>query len=197
MKRALIAILVAAAAAAANAGEAPAEGPDRTVGADGRTEVGLSSKSALKGGDPRTVKVTSDRATYLRKDGVLAFEGHVFVDDVEFKMHAREVNIFLEGTNELKRVVAVGDVAVTNGLRYGSCAKASYNKAYSKVVLYGDEAKGIPAKLTDAGKRRSEVEGRKITFWVDTEQVEVEGSVVTVEAGNLGGKGEAKRLLGR
>ena len=154
-------------------------------------------KGASTNAVPRTVRVTSDRSTYLRKDGVLAFEGNVCVDDVEFKMHAREVNIFLEGTNELKRVVAVGDVAVTNGLRYGSCAKATYNKAHSKVVLYGDEAKGIPAKLTDAGKRRSEVEGRKITFWVDTEQVEVEGSVVTVEAGNLGGKGEAKRLLGR
>ena len=146
---------------------------------------------------PRTVKVTSDRSTYLRKEGVLAFEGNVCVDDVEFKMHAREVNLFLEGTNELKRVVAIGDVVVTNGFRNGSCAKATYNKALSKVVLYGDPKTGVLAVLRDEGKRKSMVEGRKITFWVDTEQVEVEGSTVTVDAGNLDAKGGAKGLFGK
>jgi len=197
-----IAIFAFAAAFAANAETAaPAEAAtaapaEAAVSSpDGRTALDLDSRA--KAGEKRTVKVTSDRATYLRKDGVLAFEGNVCVDDVEFKMHAKEVNIFLEGTNELKRVVAIGDVAVTNGFRYGTCAKATYNKALSKVVLYGDEAKGILAKLCDAGKRRSEVEGRKITFWVDTEQVEVEGSTVTVDAGGLGDKGSAKRFLGR
>ena len=146
---------------------------------------------------PRTVKVTSDRATYLRKDGVLAFEGNVCVDDVEFKMHAREVSLFLEGTNTLKRVGAIGDVAVTNGLRSGSCAKATYNKALSKVVLYGDPKAGVMARLRDAGKHRSEVEGRKITFWIDTEQVEVEGSTVTVDASGIGTKEGARALLGK
>lgn len=154
-------------------------------------------KGASTNAVPRTVRVTSDRSTYLRKDGVLAFEGNVCVDDVEFKMHAREVNLFLEGTNELKRVVAIGDVVVTNGLRNGSCAKATYNKALSKVVLYGDPKTGTLAVLRDEGKRKSMVEGRKITFWVDTEQVEVEGSTVTVDAGNLDAKGGAKSLFGK
>ena len=159
--------------------------------------VDVVAPGAKEGEAPRNVKVTSDRATYLRKDGVLAFEGHVFVDDGDFQMHADSVSLFLEGTNELKRVVAIGNVAVTNELRSGSCAKATYNKALSKVVLYGDESKGISAKLLDAGKRRSEVCGKKITFWIDTEQVEVEGSTVTVDAGGLGGKEGAKKFLGK
>ena len=181
----------AVAAAAPEAKEPEAEAP--------AAEVVVESKGASDKADavPRTVKVTSDRATYLRKDGVIAFEGNVCVDDIEFKMHAREVNLFLEGTNELKRVVAIGDVAVTNGLRFGTCAKATYNKALSKVVLYGDAKKGVTARLVDAGKRRSEVEGRKITFWIDTEQVEVEGSTVTVDAGGVDAKDGAKKLLGR
>lgn len=145
----------------------------------------------------RSVKVTSDRATYLRKDGVLAFEGNVLVDDGEFQMRADSVSLFLEGTNDLKRVVAVGNVSVTNDLRSGSCAKATYNKALSKVVLYGDEAKGVNAVLRDNGKRKSEVEGKKIVFWIDTEQVEVEGSTVTVDAAGFGGKEGAKKLLGK
>lgn len=145
---------------------------------------------------PRNVKVTSDKSTYLRKEGVLVFDGNVFVDDVEFKMHADEVTLFLGGTNELKRIVAIGNVAVTNELRSGTCAKATYNRALSRVVLYGDEAKGITARLNDNGKRKSQVEGRRITFWIDTEQVEVDGSVITVDVGNGDVKDSAKRFLG-
>ena len=53
------------------------------------------------------------------------------------------------------------------------------------------------ARLEDNGKNRSSVEGRKITFWIDSEQVEVEGSTVTLDAGKLGGKDGAKKLLGK
>lgn len=173
--------------------------PDATAGGDPVVVVAgkgseKSSKAALAG--PRNVKVTSDRSTYLRKEGVLVFDGNVFVDDVEFKMHADEVTLFLGGTNELKRIVAIGNVAVTNELRSGTCAKATYNKALSRVILYGDEAKGITARLNDNGKRKSQVEGRKITFWIDTEQVEVDGSVITVDVGNGDMKDSAKRFLG-
>ena len=157
---------------------------------------GSEKKSQTKAAAPRNVKVTSDRSTYLRKEGVLVFDGNVFVDDVEFKMHADEVTLFLGGTNELKRIVAIGNVAVTNELRSGTCAKATYNKALSRVILYGDKEKGITAKLNDNGKRKSQLEGRKITFWIDTEQVEVDGSVITVDVGNGDVKDSAKRLLG-
>lgn len=185
----LLAEAVAAAAPEVNAPETAAP----------MAEVFVESKGSAgkDGAASRPVKVTSDRATYLRKDGVIAFEGNVCVDDVEFKMHAREVNLFLEGTNELKRVVAIGDVAVTNGFRSGTCAMATYNKALAKVVLYGDAKKGVMARLIDAGKRRSEVEGRKITYWIDTEQVEVEGSTVTVDAGGMALKDGAKKLMGK
>lgn len=184
--------IAAAALFAQTATQEPAPAQDKPA-----QETAAAQDKPTKKAELKNVKVTSDRATYLRKDGVLAFEGHVFVDDGEFQMHADSVSLFLEGTNELKRVVAIGNVAVTNELRSGSCAKATYNKALSKVVLYGDEKKGISAKLIDAGKRRSEVEGKKITFWIDTEQVEVEGSTVTVDAGGLGGKEGAKKFLGK
>ena len=60
-----------------------------------------------------------------------------------------------------------------------------------EVIDYGD---GIRPKVD--GKRKSQVEGRKITFWVDTEQVEVDGSVITVDVGNGDVKDSAKRFLG-
>ena len=170
---------------------APASGTESPGAAPAPSEILIEAAppKAGKGTNaaPRTVKITSDRASYLKKEGIVAFEGHVFVDDVEFKMHADEVSLFLDGTNSLKRLVAIGGVAVTNGTRYGSCAKATYNKALSKVVLYADAERGIPARLVDAGKRQSELEGRKISYWIDTEQVEVEGSTLTIEGGVSGG----------
>lgn len=157
---------------------------------------GAKTENGATNDVPRNVKVTSDRSTYLRKEGVLVFDGNVFVDDVEFKMRANEVTVFLDGTNELKRIVAIGNVSVTNELRSGYCAKATYNKPLSRIILYGDESKGISAKLIDNGKRKSQVEGRKITFWVDTEQVEVERSTITVDVGKGDMKDNAKRFLG-
>lgn len=145
---------------------------------------------------PRSVKITSDRTDYDRKEGVIMFDRNVFVDDVEYQMHADQLYVFLDGTNDLKRIVALGNVAITNEARVGTCAKAAYTKATSKIVMYGD-GKEVTAKLVDSGKRKSEVEGRKITFWIDSEQVEVEGSTVTLDAGGFGGKDGAKKLLGK
>ena len=145
---------------------------------------------------PRSVKITSERTDYDRREGVIMFDKNVFVEDAEYQMHSDQLYVFLDGTNELKRIVAIGNVAITNDLRVGTCAKATYTKATSKIVMYGDGAETV-AKLTDNGKRKSEVEGRKITFWIDSEQVEVEGSTVTLDTGGFGGKEGAKKLLGK
>ena len=145
---------------------------------------------------PRSVKITSERTDYDRKQGVIMFDKDVFVDDAEYQMHADQLYVFLDGTNDLKRIVAIGNVAITNDLRVATCAKATYTKATSKIVMYGDGAETV-ARLTDNGKRKSEVEGRKITFWIDSEQVEVEGSTITLDAGSLGGKDGARKMLGK
>ncbi|MBR4894686.1 MAG: hypothetical protein IKZ36_05760 [Kiritimatiellae bacterium] len=177
---------------------APAvESPESSVKTQEVVVVSKEKRSNAVTNMPRTVKVTSDRSSYLRKEGVLAFEGNVAVEDVEFKMNADIVNLFLDGTNDLKRVVAVGNVAVTNGLRSGTCAKATYNRALSRIVMYGDEKSGIVARLNDNGKNKSQVEGCKITFWVDTEQVEVDGSVITVDVAGGDAKEGAKKLFGK
>ena len=145
---------------------------------------------------PRSVKITSERTDYDRKEGVIMFDRNVCVDDVEYQMHANQLYVFLDGTNDLKRIVAIGNVAITNDMRVGTCAKAAYTKSTSKIVMYGD-GESVMARLEDNGKNRSSVEGRKITFWIDSEQVEVEGSTVTLDAGKLGGKDGAKKLLGK
>ena len=156
-----------------------------------------AEKPAKPGAEmPRSVRITSERTDYDRREGVIMFDRNVFVEDAEYQMHSDQLYVFLDGTNELKRIVAIGNVSITNETRVGSCAKAAYTRSVGKVVMYGD-GKGVMARLADNGKRKSEVEGRKITFWIDSEQVEVEGSKVTLDTGDLGGKEGAKKLLGK
>ena len=165
------------------------------VAAEAKSEAKAEETSEAKDAPaPRSVKITSERTDYDRKEGVIMFDRNVCVDDVEYKMHANQLYVFLDGTNDLKRIVAIGNVAITNETRVGTCAKAAYTKSTSKIVMYGDGA-SVMARLEDNGKNRSSVEGRKITFWIDSEQVDVEGSTVTLDAGKLGGKDGAKKLL--
>ena len=167
------------------------------VAAEAKSEAKAEETSEAKDAPaPRSVKITSERTDYDRKEGVIMFDRNVCVDDVEYKMHANQLYVFLDGTNDLKRIVAIGNVAITNETRVGTCAKAAYTKSTSKIVMYGDGA-SVMARLEDNGKNRSSVEGRKITFWIDSEQVEVEGSTVTLDAGKLGGKDGAKKLIGK
>ncbi len=154
-------------------------------------------KKDKKADKDRKVKITSVRTDYDRREGVIMFDRNVFVDDPEYKLHADRVYVFLDGTNDLKRIVAIGNVAVTNELRSGTCAKATYSKASSKLVMYWDSETGKLARLEDNGKKRGELMGRKITFWTDTEQVEVEGSQITVDADGTDSASAAKKFLGK
>ena len=83
----------------------------------GQEKPATNSVSSAK----RSVKITSRRADADRKQGVILFDGEVFVDDAEYKMHADKLYVFLDGTNELKRIVALGNVAITNETRAGYC----------------------------------------------------------------------------
>lgn len=134
------------------------------------------------------VTITAQHADYDRKQGVIFFEGQVVAADAEFNLHADKLYIFLSGTNELRRIVALGNVAITNENRSGVCARSQYLASEQRVVMFGE--KDIPARLIDNGGRHSEVAGSKITFWINSEQMEVEQPVVTVE-----NDGENRSLL--
>ena len=125
--------------------------------------------------------ITADRTDYDRKEGVILFDRNVAVDDEQYQMHAERLFVFLDGTNDMKRLVALGNVAITNEDKSAWCAKAVYTKAASRIVMYGDERN--PAWLRDAGGRpgdASEVRGLRITYWIDSGLATVEKSVITL-----------------
>ena len=145
-------------------------------------------------GEAHDAEIVARRTDFDRKGGVVLFDGDVCVSDPEYALGADRLFVFLDGSNTLKRIVADGNVAVTNGTRSGSCVRATYAKSAGRVVMYGDGS--APARLMEDSERRDEVEGRKITFWLDSEQVEVEGATLTVDGG-VGGKGDALKLMGK
>ena len=179
--------------------EAPAEQQDVTETVPGPEKKSRKHRKAKgeKGASGRTGRdavITSERTDYDRKEGVILFDRNVFVDDELYQMHADRLFVFLEGTNDLKRIVAIGNVSITNEQRTASCSRAVFTKAASKIVMYGDETSN--AKLEDPSQRGGVAEGKKITFWLDAEQVSVEGSAVSLPGGMLKGRDPKKFLEG-
>ncbi len=143
----------------------------------------------------RPAKITSDSTVYNRKEGIASFEGHVHVDDEQYQMHADRVFLFMEGTNELKRIVAIGNVAMTNEARRAYGAKATYSKKNGLVVLYSGN--GITAEVRDESKVQDQVvRGSRIRFWIGTEQVEVDDADLSGAAPG-GGASSLKKVLGK
>jgi lipopolysaccharide transport protein LptA len=145
---------------------------------------------------PREAKIFAKRTFYDRREGIAFFNGEVFVDDVEYKLHADNVYVFMDGTNELKRIVAIGNVAMTNGLKRAYASKASYYKKSGMVVLNAGE--NMLAEVYDDSKGVSQsVKGTKIRFWTASDQVEVLDANITAptSGGVKGGFGSLKDAL--
>jgi hypothetical protein len=111
-------------------------------------------------------------------------------------MYSDRLWVFLKGTNELSRIVAIGNVSLTNGTKSAFCARATYSKETARVVMFA-ESKEKPARLSDnSGKGEMVVRGRKITFYIDDDRVAVEDPVVSAPNSALGSS-QAKALLKR
>lgn len=169
---------------------APAPAEEMKAPAPKQVEVG--KKSA----DSRPVKITSDSTVYNRKEGLACFEGNVYVEDAEYQMHADRVFLMMDGTNELNRIVAIGNVAMTNELRRAYGAKMTYSKKSGLVVLYSGD--GIVAEVRDEAKEGDQVvRGDKIRFWIDAEQVEVDNADISAPSSAGGGAGSLKKVIGK
>lgn len=132
--------------------------------------------------------ITSVRCDFDRDEGVVMFDKNVYIDYDGYQMASDRLFVFLSGTNELSRVVAIGSVSVTNGARIGTCSMATYNKRAGRIEMFGG-ATDKTAVLRDTRPGGGSVEGTKITFWTETEEVEIENSRIDVESGKSAGKG--------
>lgn len=160
-------------------------------------EKKAAPKKTGKGGkeqEKRQAVITADRTDADFKEGVILLDQNVSVDDGLYQLHADRAFVFLEGTNDLKRIVALGNVAITNGARTAVCAKAVYKRGEQQVVLYGDE--NGPAELTDASDAKAgprSVYGARITYWIETGAAVVEKPIL--KGSITGGSGGPKDIF--
>jgi len=136
---------------------------------------------------PKSARITSRTSDFDKKEGVVMFEGDVFVRYSDNSTMASDrLFMFLSGSNELVRVVAIGNVAISNETRFGTCALATYRRKKGEIEMFWD-GKNTLARLVEHGQDASELEGTRIKFWMDAEQVEVENSQIGVQSSG-GGK---------
>lgn len=143
--------------------------------------LSLAGLAGTNGAVPldESLAVTSRRCDVDRKEGVVAFEGNVRVDyGTNYTLCAERVWAFLSGTNELQRIVASGRVAVTNGVRTGFCDRLVFLREEGRLDMTGGE-NGPLARLCDDS--RNEAAGRAITFYLQTEQVEIRDAELLVD----------------
>jgi len=134
----------------------------------------------------RPANITSSQTYYDRKGGFAIFSGKVHVDDEQYQMHANKAFVFFGETNQLKRLVAQGNVAITNDTKRAYGTKVLYYRDNGMVVLQGDDA--CPATVVDVSKVQDQsVRGRKIRFWINQEQVEVLDASIAAPRSGMGG----------
>jgi lipopolysaccharide export system protein LptA len=112
----------------------------------------------------RGTTITSERIEFDYKEFVAVFDENVKVDNPQFFLTADRVVIFLEGTNQVRQIMALGHVTLTNDQRVASCDKAVYTRLSGQVVMTGN------AMLRRAGDH---VSGDRIVIWLDDERMEV------------------------
>lgn len=111
------------------------------------------------------------------------------------KAAKKDPNGMRRAAGDVRRVVAIGNVAMTNDAHRAYGAKATYSKKNGLVVLYSGD--GITAEVRDESKAQPQiVRGRRIRFWIDSEQVEVDEADLTGAAPS-GGAGTLRKALGK
>lgn len=127
----------------------------------------------------REAVITAERIEFDNKEGIILFEENVLVDDEQFIMRSERLLVFLEGTNDVHQIMAVGGVVITNESRIASCDKAVYTRKNGRIVMEGH------ARLVREGDQGGEVTGRTITFWLDDERMEVSPGRVVLPPGTF------------
>ena len=140
----------------------------------------------LGGAEVSEVALSGSRAADDRAEGEVMFEGAVRLSEGGRRLDCERAFAFLEGTNDLKRVVALGNVRFSDSSREGGCPRAVYLRSAERLEMHSEE--GAPAFIEENGENKWRLEGRKIVFWPKTEQVVIDGATIIADASRIDSK---------
>ncbi len=145
----------------------------------------LAAASTKVGG---SAKITSDCSYYDYKEGIAYFSGSVSVEDNGCQLYANRAYVVTRGSNEIHRIVAAGNVVISNGTRCAYGAKATYY--HQPGVIFLDSGGGRTAEIRDAASGGDQVvRGKRIKFWTNAKQVEVVEAELSAPAKDVFGGG--------
>ncbi|MDA3923494.1 MAG: hypothetical protein PF904_02200 [Kiritimatiellae bacterium] len=147
-------------------------------GAEKKRE-GVKEKKESKEVALRESVITADKIEFDNKEGVILFDENVLVDDEQFIMRSDRLIVFMEGTNDVDQIMAIGNVSMTNENRSARCEKAVYTRKDGQIVLTEN------ATLEQIGKKGGNVSGKRIAIWLDDERMEVSPGRVILPPGTF------------
>ena len=124
------------------------------------------------------MKVTADRLELDYREFRATFEGNVVVSEPGFTLRADRILVFLENTNDVKRMDAAGRVRFQKDAVTVTCGKASYTRDNGLMILQDDP-------VVSHGEGR--IEARKMSIWIDQKRFVVEENV-KLQSGAAGGR---------
>lgn len=121
------------------------------------------------------VEVTADSLRIEQQTGIAVFSGSVVVGQGDLRLSADEVKVTYaregEASGRIRRVLATGNVTLTNGAEAAEAAKADYDIASGLVLMEGD------VLLTQGPNALS---GQKLRIDLTTGVAQMEGRVQTI-----------------
>lgn len=156
-------------------------------GVDG-AEVGRDNETtAALSGAGEAMSVVSRRSDFDRNENLAYFEGDVVVNYYpDYRLDCDRLFVFFKN-REFDRLIALGHVAVSNDTRFGFCDRATFLRQEGEIELFGGKSEPR-ATLIETGS--NVIRGGRIKFWINTDQVEISNSEITVNKG----KQEVKSL---
>lgn len=111
--------------------------------------------------------IVADKIEFDNKEGVILFDKNVFVNDPQFMLRSDRLIVFMEGTNEVDQIMAIGTVSLTNQNRSAQCDKAVYTRKNGQIVMSGNVV------LKQGGDKPGTVVGDKMAIWLNEERMEI------------------------
>jgi lipopolysaccharide export system protein LptA len=115
---------------------------------------------------PGTTTVTSDQFKLDMPNKQGLFTGNVVVIGANFKMRSREMTVYFNETNQVKKLVARGNVEIEQPDRTGKAGQLEYTTSDAKMVL---------TESPQVTQNRNTVTGNIITIFKDSNRMDVDG----------------------
>ena len=113
------------------------------------------------------ITITSNNMEARKKENLVIFRGDVVAQQKDYTLYSRELHVYYADGQEIKEMIATGDVRIVQSDKVATGEKAVYTKVNRAVVLTGN-----PQVEQDCDV----VKGEKIIMYLDEDKSVVEGS---------------------